>query len=76
MPEEVMEEQTGETGEYAGASEFVSAPADGLASVLVILTSIFLLISIAMVTIRLYSAYDIGKNPQDVKERERSIRSK
>jgi preprotein translocase subunit SecG len=71
MEEELvpMEEETGESH-----SEVAVAPGTGLASVLVILTTIFLLLSILMVAIQLYSVYDIGKSQQAIQAKERMVR--
>lgn len=65
-----------ETGEYEDGYVTQSASADSFASILVILTTVFLLISIAMLWIRLYSAYDIGKSPQEITQRENSVSRK
>ena len=50
-----------ETGEYGGRARSGAVPADNMAAVLVILTSIFLIMSILMIGIRLYTAYDFMK---------------
>ncbi len=67
-----VEEQTGELDQTFEVSKNTPVAVDHLATVLIVLTSIFLLFSIIMTSIQLYNVYDLfGNNAQ---ERERSIR--
>lgn len=45
-----------ETGEFRGRK---SVPADSMSAVMVILTAIFMLMSITLIVIELYTVYDV-----------------
>ena len=64
-----------ETGEFEDSYGVAPASSDSISAVLVILTSIFLVISIAMIAFRLHTAYDFFKSKEDIQKKERSIRS-
>ncbi len=73
MEDEIVRE---ETGEYADTfqSEVSESSGDGLSVALMVLTAVFLFLSISMIAVRLYTAYDIGKNEKEIMERERSAK--
>ncbi|NUM34298.1 MAG: hypothetical protein HUU50_07130 [Candidatus Brocadiae bacterium] len=73
MEDEIVKE---ETGEYADTyqAEASDASGDGLSVALVVLTAVFLFLSIAMIAVRLYTAYDLGKSEKEIMERERSAK--
>ncbi len=70
-----VDEQTGELDQAYDVPKTATA-VDHLSTVLIILTSLFLLLSIIMTSIQLYVAYDIGKSKEDIRERERVVRTK
>jgi len=72
--DEVMKEETGEYSDTYQADASETSSSDGLPVALMVLTSIFLFLSIAMIAVRLYTAYDIGKNEKEIMERERSAK--
>ena len=71
-----MDEPTGEYDETYEVATAPSATADGLGPALVILTSIFLLISIVMISIRLYTAYDLFKSQKNIITREQAAKTR
>lgn len=70
-----VDEQTGELDQTFEVNKNTPVAIDHLATVLIILTSIFLFLSILMTSFQLYSVYDIWKSPQDIQKREQAARS-
>lgn len=74
-PEELMEmSDSGETAEVTMASAPpAAASGSSVESLLVALTTLMLLLSIGIVSIRLYSTYGIGKSPDVLQKEVRAI---
>ena len=65
-----LEEETGEFEDYGVAP---ASSDNSISAVLVILTSIFMVISIALIAFRLHTAYDFFKSKDDIQKKEKSI---
>lgn len=64
-----------ETGEYSETYEMnTPTTGDSLGSALVILTSVFLVLSIILIQLHLYNAYDLLKSEQKIQERENAAK--
>jgi hypothetical protein len=75
MREEFNEEQEEATGEFHETYEMASAShSEDMSSILIVLTSIFLVVSIFVIAFHLYSVYDIGKDPKKIANKESAIR--
>lgn len=74
MDDDALVPMEEESGEFEDTYEVATAPAsDGLGSVLVVLTSIFLLLSIGMILSRLHTTYDMFKSDDVIKKKLRTI---